>query len=78
MLMESLHSALKSHDIGQEHLAAAGGPGPGPGQQSYCTLSMFHRPRDLNAPVTSLGYTSNDGHLFECTNPAVMQQAFHV
>lgn len=76
MLMKSLHSALNSHDIGQEHLATAGGSGPG--QPSYCTLSMFPRPRDLNAPVPSLGYTSNDGHLFECTNPAVMQQAFHV
>ena len=72
--MESLHSALNF--TGQEHSTAAGNPGPG--QPSYCTLDMFHRPRDLNAPVPGLGYASNDGHLFECTNPAVMQQAFHV
>jgi hypothetical protein len=60
---------------GQEHSAAAAG---GPGQPSYCTLPMFHPPRNPNDPVNGLGYTSNDGHLFECRNPVVMQQAFHV
>ena len=60
---------------GQEHSAAAAG---GPGQPSYCTLPMFHPPRNPNDPVNGLGYTSNDGHLFECRNPIVMQQAFHV
>ena len=60
---------------GQEHSAAAAS---GPGQPSYCTLPMFHPPRNPNDPVTGLGYTSNDGHLFECRNPVVMQQAFHV
>ncbi|KAH9046371.1 hypothetical protein EDB83DRAFT_2295029 [Lactarius deliciosus] len=60
---------------GPEHSAAAAG---GPGQPSYCTLPMFHPPRNPNDPVTGLGYTSNDGHLFECRNPVVMQQAFHV
>ncbi|KAH8989296.1 hypothetical protein EDB92DRAFT_2003843 [Lactarius akahatsu] len=61
--------------IGPEHSAAAAG---GPGQPSYCTLPMFHPPRNPNDPVNGLGYTSNDGHLFECRNPVVMQQAFHV
>ncbi|KAH9056526.1 hypothetical protein EDB87DRAFT_1636600 [Lactarius vividus] len=60
---------------GPEHSAAAAG---GPGQPSYCTLPMFHPPRNPNDPVNGLGYTSNDGHLFECRNPVVMQQAFHV
>lgn len=60
---------------GQEHSAPAAG---GPGQPSYCTLPMFHPPRNPNDPVNGLGYTSNDGHLFECRNPVVMQQAFHV
>ncbi|KAN0136209.1 hypothetical protein V8E53_006069 [Lactarius tabidus] len=61
---------------GQEHHATAGSPGPG--QPSYCTLPMFHPPRNPNDPVNGLGYASNDGHLFECRNPVVMQQAFHV
>lgn len=60
---------------GPEHSATAAG---GSGQPSYCTLPMFHPPRNPNDPVTGLGYTSNDGHLFECRNPVVMQQAFHV
>jgi len=48
------------------------------GQPSYCTLPMFHPPRNPNDAVNGLGYISNDGHLFECNNPVVMQQAFHV
>jgi len=39
---------------------------------------MFHSPRNPSDPVDGLGYISNDGHLFECNNPVVMQQAFHV
>ncbi|KAI0253465.1 hypothetical protein BJV78DRAFT_1153081 [Lactifluus subvellereus] len=50
----------------------------GSGKPSYCTLSMFHPPRNLGDPVDGHGYISNDGHLFECKNPVVMQQAFHV
>ncbi|KAI9453845.1 hypothetical protein BJY52DRAFT_1225384 [Lactarius psammicola] len=61
--------------MGQEHSTAAAA---GSGQSSYCTLPMFHPPRNPNDPVNGLGYTSNDGHLFECRNPVVMQQAFHV
>ncbi|KAI9453843.1 hypothetical protein BJY52DRAFT_1418099 [Lactarius psammicola] len=61
---------------GQEHSVAVCGSGPG--QPSYCTLPMFHPARNPNDPVNGLGYTSNDGHLFECRNPVVMQQAFHV
>jgi len=59
---------------GPEH---AGTP-TGTGQPSYCTLPMFHPPRNPNDAVNGLGYISNDGHLFECNNPVVMQQAFHV
>jgi hypothetical protein len=39
---------------------------------------MFHSPRNRNDPVNGRGYISSDGHLFECSNPVVMQQAFHV
>jgi hypothetical protein len=60
--------------LGPEHL----GTPAGTGQPSYCTLPMFHPPRNPNDSVNGLGYISNDGHLFECNNPVVMQQAFHV
>ncbi|KAF5362168.1 hypothetical protein D9756_002245 [Leucocoprinus leucothites] len=47
-----------------------------PAQPSYCTLPLFHPP---HATIRlSLGYVSNDGHVFLCKNPVVMQQAFHV
>ncbi|KAH9965571.1 hypothetical protein BGW80DRAFT_757653 [Lactifluus volemus] len=48
------------------------------GKPSYCTLPMFHPPRNPSVPVNVLGYVSNDGHLFGCNNPAVIQQAYHV
>ena len=38
---------------------------------------MFHPPSDPSA-APALGYISNDGHHFNCRNPVVMQQAFHV
>jgi len=41
-------------------------------------LPIFHPPKNPNDAVNGLGYISNDGHLFECNNPVVMQQAFHV
>jgi len=41
-------------------------------------LPMFHPSRNPTDPVNGLGYISNDGHLFECNNPVLMQQAFHV
>ncbi|KAI0250874.1 hypothetical protein BJV78DRAFT_526274 [Lactifluus subvellereus] len=59
---------------GPEHSGTAAGTG----QPSYCILPMFHSARNPNDPVDGLGYISNDGHLFECNNPVVMQQAFHV
>ena len=39
---------------------------------------MFHQPRNVYERFEGLGYISNDGHIFECTNPVVLQQAFHV
>ncbi|KAJ7117660.1 hypothetical protein C8R44DRAFT_791229 [Mycena epipterygia] len=54
-----------------EHAGTAANP-PHP---SYCTLPLFH-PRATRA--AGLGYLSNDGHVFNCKNPSVMQQAFHV
>jgi hypothetical protein len=61
---------------GPEHSGTQAGTGQP--LVSYCTLPMFHPSRDPNDPVDDLGYISNDGHLFECNNPVVMQQAFHV
>jgi hypothetical protein len=57
---------------GPEHSKAAGS-----GQPSYCTLPLFHPPRRLDEPVRVRGYISNDGHLFDCTSPTVIQ-TFHV
>ncbi|KAK0189051.1 hypothetical protein F5146DRAFT_693680 [Armillaria mellea] len=58
---------------GPEHAGNAANPA----QPSYCTLSLFHPPETSNQRV-GLGYLSNDGHVFSCKNPAVLQQAFHV
>ncbi|KAF9443582.1 hypothetical protein P691DRAFT_778790 [Macrolepiota fuliginosa MF-IS2] len=58
---------------GPEHTATANQPA----QPSYCTLPIFHPPHRDNTR-TGLGYVSNDGHLFPCKNPMVLQQAFHV
>ncbi|KAG1806383.1 uncharacterized protein HD556DRAFT_1428518 [Suillus plorans] len=59
---------------GPEHTAAAGNAA----QPSYCTLPLCHLPMDPNNDQVGLGYISNDGHLFSCRNPMIMQQAFHV
>jgi len=59
---------------GPEHSATADNPE----QPSYCTLPMFHQPRNVHEPFGGLSYISNDGHIFGCTNPVVLQQAFHV
>ncbi|KAI0294252.1 hypothetical protein B0F90DRAFT_1670558 [Multifurca ochricompacta] len=59
---------------GPEHSAAPAGSG----QPSYCTLPIFHPPMDPNSLVNGFGYISYDGHRFECNNPVVMRQAFHV
>ena len=59
---------------GTEHSATADAPG----QPSYCTLPMFHQPKNTREAYEGLGYISNDGHIFECRNPVVLQQAFHV
>ncbi|KAG1764551.1 hypothetical protein EDD22DRAFT_883267 [Suillus occidentalis] len=56
------------------HTAAAGNAA----QPSYCTLPLFHPPADPNNAQVGLGYVSNDGHIFSCRNPVIMQQAFHV
>ncbi|KAJ7226665.1 hypothetical protein GGX14DRAFT_347338, partial [Mycena pura] len=54
-----------------EHAGNAANP-PNP---SYCALPLFHPPA---IQAAGLGYLSNDGHLFNCKNPAVLQNAFHV
>jgi hypothetical protein len=58
---------------GPEHAGNAANPA----QPSYCILPLFHPPETSNQRV-GLGYLSNDGHVFSCKNPAVLQQAFHV
>ncbi|KAH9047539.1 hypothetical protein EDB83DRAFT_2267127 [Lactarius deliciosus] len=59
---------------GPEHSATEAGSG----QPSYCTLPLFHPPKKLEDPINGPGYISNDGHLFDCKSPVMMQQAFHV
>jgi len=39
---------------------------------------MFHQPANIYEPSEGVGYTSKDGHIFECRNPLELQQAFHV
>jgi hypothetical protein len=47
---------------------------------------MFHPLKSTDDPVHEVGlaeevasgYISNDGHMFSCKNPAIVQQAFHV
>jgi hypothetical protein len=64
---------------GPEHsLAASETTAPGQPQPSYCTLPMFHSPKNTNDRMDGVGYISNDGHMFSCKNPAVVQQTFHV
>lgn len=67
---------LNSRDLsaGLEHHLK----GPSTSPPSYCMLSMFHAPLNPDLPVSGQRYISRDGHLFNCKNPAEMQQAFHV
>jgi len=66
---------LKLQSTGPEHSATVSGSG----RPSYCTLPMFHPPRRLHDRINGhRGYISNDGHLFECRDPILSQQSFHV
>jgi hypothetical protein len=60
---------------GPEHTVEGGGTNA---QPSRCTLSMFHPDMDPAKAPPGLGYVSTDGHHFECKNPILMQQSFHV
>ncbi|PCH41519.1 hypothetical protein WOLCODRAFT_163166 [Wolfiporia cocos MD-104 SS10] len=62
---------------GQEHAGAGRSGAP---QPSHCILPILHARYTLDQPFpgNGLGYISNDGHAFNCRNPAVLQQAFHV
>ncbi|PVF98362.1 hypothetical protein CPB86DRAFT_825740 [Serendipita vermifera] len=44
---------------------------------SYCTLPLFHGPADP-ADAPPLGHISQDGHAYDCKNPAEMQRSFHI
>jgi hypothetical protein len=44
---------------------------------SYCTLPLFHEPADA-ADAPPLGHISQDGHAYNCKNPAEMQRSFHM
>ncbi|KAF8341346.1 uncharacterized protein EI90DRAFT_1724498 [Cantharellus anzutake] len=46
-------------------------------QRSFCTLPMFHKPASPSARNTT-GYTSGDGHSFDCQNPGLHHAAYHV
>jgi len=69
-----MHCHLSYINPGPEHSGMADTPG----HVSYCTLPMFHQPANIYEPSEGVGYTSNDGHIFECRNPVELQQAFHV
>ncbi|KAL4072279.1 hypothetical protein J3A83DRAFT_4092477 [Scleroderma citrinum] len=70
---QALFAKCDSMCPGPEHTGDAGNlPQP-----SYCALPMFHPLSDPGV-APALGYISNDGHHFNCRNPVVMQQAFHV
>ncbi|KAG9094852.1 hypothetical protein FRC06_010424, partial [Ceratobasidium sp. 370] len=46
---------------------------------SYCKLPIFHRSEPPRPGSTSNnGYVSLDGHLFDCSDPAQLQRAYHV
>ncbi|ELU39519.1 cytochrome P450 [Rhizoctonia solani AG-1 IA] len=58
---------------GPEHNATA----TAAANPSYCDLPIFHQPQ-VGQAAPSNGYVSADGHRFNCTNPARLQQAYHV
>lgn len=64
---------LCSHYLGEEHL----GTDTTPANPSYCTLPMFHPPA-YQTSTTANGYVSGDGHVYNCRNPILQQQAYHV
>ncbi|ETW76253.1 hypothetical protein HETIRDRAFT_329644, partial [Heterobasidion irregulare TC 32-1] len=56
---------------GPEHAATA--------SHSFCTQNIFHAPLPLGTvPDNALGYVSHDGHSFDCKDPALLRQSFHV
>ena len=57
--------------VGPEHAATA--------SHSFCTQNIFHAPLPLGTvPDNALGYVSHDGHSFDCKDPALLHQSFHV
>jgi hypothetical protein len=66
---------MNMNSQGPEHTVEGGGANA---QPSHCTLAIFHPPMDAARTHAGPGYVSTDGHHFECRNPIVMQQAFHV
>jgi hypothetical protein len=60
---------------GREHTVEVGGAKVRP---SHCTLPMFHPVMDAANIPAGIGYVSSDGHHFNCSNPVLIKQAFHV
>ncbi|CAE6525473.1 unnamed protein product, partial [Rhizoctonia solani] len=46
-------------------------------KRSWCTLPIFHPPESLNSGLTR-GYVSHDGHRFDCPDPSLVYQAYHI
>jgi len=44
---------------------------------SFCTLPIFH-PEESQHGTLAGGYISADGHRFDCSNPALLRQSYHV
>ncbi|KAJ6620549.1 hypothetical protein B0H10DRAFT_1945867 [Mycena sp. CBHHK59/15] len=61
---------------GPEHAEA------NPLSPSYCSLPIFHPTARAGQGAVQVagaqGYTSNDGHIYTCKNPAEMRPAYHV
>lgn len=57
--------------LGPEHADMA--------SHSFCTQNIFHAPLALGTvPDNALGYVSHDGHSYDCKDPALLHQSFHV
>lgn len=59
-------------------IASCAGPEhDGRDNKSWCTLPIFHLPQGQNSRLT-YGHVSHDGHRFDCPDPTLVYQTYHV
>ncbi|KAH7325390.1 hypothetical protein B0J17DRAFT_581710 [Rhizoctonia solani] len=46
-------------------------------KKSWCTLPIFHLPQGQN-PRLTYGHVSHDGHRYDCPDPSLVYQPYHV